>query len=402
MVWIEGEVSNLRKPPSGHLYFTLKDERAQIAAVLFRGDQRAPAAALRDGARIRAYGQITVYEPGGQYQIVVRKVEDAGKGSLQEAFEALKKKLAAEGLFDAARKRPLPRLPRHIGVVTSPSGAAIRDILKILGRRFPNLHVVIAPVRVQGDGAAEEIAAALDLLNARGGLDVIIAGRGGGSIEDLWCFNEEAVGRAIARSAIPVISAVGHETDFTISDFVADVRAPTPSAAAEMVVDGKDAFEEDVRRFADRLVRALRAYALEIRNRLDQAGRSYVFREPRNLLRRHAQRLEMMRAALRHHLVGAGREARQRADQLGMRLAHRLELRQREARQALARLEVHLRALNPAGVLERGYSITRRASGEILRGVEQVKAGEPILTDLARGRIRSSVTSTEQRGKSHG
>ena len=169
-----------------------------------------------------------------------------------------------------------------------------------------------------------------------------------------------------------------------------------------MVVDGKDAFEEDVRRFADRLVRALRAYALEIRNRLDQAGRSYVFREPRNLLRRHAQRLEMMRAALRHHLVGAGREARQRADQLGMRLAHRLELRQREARQALARLEVHLRALNPAGVLERGYSITRRASGEILRGVEQVKAGEPILTDLARGRIRSSVTSTEQRGKSHG
>jgi exodeoxyribonuclease VII large subunit len=227
-VWVEGEVSNAKLMTNGHLYFTLKDETSQLTAAFFRFQQSGARVEVKDGAKLRALGRITVYEPRGQYQLIVQKLEAAGQGSLQEAFEKLKGKLNQEGLFDSARKRPLPRLPRHIGIVTSPTGAAIRDMLQILGRRFPNLHIVVAPVRVQGEGAAEEIAAALDLLNQRADLDVLIVGRGGGSLEDLWAFNEEAVARALARSRLPVISAVGHEIDFTISDFVADVRAPHP------------------------------------------------------------------------------------------------------------------------------------------------------------------------------
>jgi exodeoxyribonuclease VII large subunit len=232
-VWIEGEISNLRRPPSGHLYFTVKDATAQISAVLFKGNQRGLTFIPRDGLLVRVQGDVTVYEHGGNYQVIVRQMRESGAGALQARFEALKARLQAEGLFDPSRKKPLPLLPRRVGIVTSPTGAVIRDILNVLGRRFPNLHLMLVPVRVQGAGAAEEVAAAIDLLNERGEVDVMIVGRGGGSMEDLWCFNEEVVARAIARSRIPVISAVGHETDFTISDFVADVRAPTPSAAAE-------------------------------------------------------------------------------------------------------------------------------------------------------------------------
>ncbi|OGV74134.1 MAG: exodeoxyribonuclease VII large subunit, partial [Lentisphaerae bacterium RIFOXYA12_FULL_60_10] len=235
-VVVEGEVSNVRRPSSGHCYFTLKDETAQIAAVLFRGVLETLRIVPKDGLQVRVRGELTVYEKNGNYQILVRHLEETGRGSLQARFEQLKSRLQQEGLFDAARKRPLPVLPRHIGIVTSPTGAAIRDILQVLSRRFPNLHVLVAPVRVQGDGAAEAIAAAIDRLNQRADLDVLIIGRGGGSLEDLWAFNEEVVARAVFRSRLPVISAVGHEIDFTISDFVADVRAPTPSAAAEIVV----------------------------------------------------------------------------------------------------------------------------------------------------------------------
>ena len=242
-VWVEGEVSNLRQPSSGHLYFTVKDANAQITAVLFRGDQQRLKFKPRDGLQVRVYGEISVYERSGNYQIIVRVLEEAGKGALQAKFEELKEKLQKEGLFDPARKKAIPLLPRHVGVVTSPTGAAIHDILNVISRRFPNLHLVLAPVKVQGEGAAREIAAAIEFLNRRGGFDVLIVGRGGGSLEDLWCFNEEIVARAIAASRIPVISAVGHEIDFTISDFVADLRAATPSAAAELVVGRKDAFE---------------------------------------------------------------------------------------------------------------------------------------------------------------
>jgi exodeoxyribonuclease VII large subunit len=279
-IWVEGEISNVHPSTPGHIYFTLKDESAQIKAALFRGDRRAVRVELRDGLKVRVFGEITAYEQRSEYQIIVKQVEEAGLGSLQEAFEKLKKKLAAEGLFDAARKKPLPMLPRRIGIVTSPTGAAIRDILNILTRRFPNLYVLVAPVKVQGEGASAEIAAAIDLLNARGGLDVLIVGRGGGSLEDLWAFNEEVVARAIARSRLPVISAVGHEIDFTISDFVADLRAPTPSAAAELVVRPKADFEKMLSQLAVRLTRGLRQRALEWKNRLLKVERSEVFREP--------------------------------------------------------------------------------------------------------------------------
>ena len=395
-IWVEGEISNLRRPTSGHLYFTLKDADAQLAAVLFRGNQLGLRLELRDGLKIRAYGQVTAYEKTGQCQIVVRRVEEAGKGSLQEQFEALKEKLAAEGLFAPERKKPLPLLPQHIGIVTSPSGAAIRDILNILNRRFPNLHILVAPVRVQGEGAAQEIAAAIDLLNVRGGLDVLIIGRGGGSLEDLWCFNEEVVARAIARSRIPVISAVGHEIDFTISDFVADLRAPTPSAAAELLVGNKEAFEQELRQRRHRLVQALRTQALEFRNRLTAAAGSYVFREPQNLIRRLRDRLDSLRTTMANALRGASQQRSQQVDEFGLRMAHRLELWRVARTQDVRRLEDHLRALSPLAVLERGFSLTRTAAGRIIRDAAEAPVGTKLETRLARGTLESQVTASKQ------
>jgi exodeoxyribonuclease VII large subunit len=400
-VWVEGELSNVHPHSSGHIYFTLKDEQAQLSAALFRRSQVGLKFAPKDGLKVRVYGQITIYEPTGKYQIIVARMEEAGKGSLQEAFEALKKKLAAEGLFDAARKRPIPLLPRHIGIVTSPTGAAIRDILNVLSRRFPNLHVLIAPARVQGEGAAEEIVAAIDLLNRRDDLDVLIVGRGGGSLEDLWCFNEELVARAIARSRIPVISAVGHEVDFTISDFVADLRAPTPSAAAELVVGQKEAFEETLNRCAGRITAALRHHALELRSRFLAASRSYVFREPRNLVRQYAQRLDGLGVRMANELRGSVQAGWQEADALGVRLVHRVERWRETCGQNVRRLAAQLNALSPLAVLDRGFSITRRADGAIVRDAEAVAVGEGLVTRLARGVLESKVTS-KKRGDTDG
>ncbi len=390
-VWIEGEISNLRRPASGHCYFTLKDAQAQIRAVLFAGAQRQLACQLADGLQVRIYGQISVYERSGEYQVIARLVEPAGQGALQEAFEKLKKKLQAEGLFDPARKRKLPLLPQRIGIVTSPTGAAIRDILKILAGRFPNLHVMIVPAKVQGDGAAAEIAAGIDLLNARNAVDVIIAGRGGGSLEDLWCFNEEVVARAIARSAIPVISAVGHEIDFTISDFVADVRAPTPTAAAELVVGQKDQLEAALCQCGQRLRAALDRRRLELRNRLTRVAHSYVFREPRNLAQRSRRQLAEYLLKLRHAGLSRVNSLRQRGDELALRAAHALGLRREQTRLRLQRLEAQLRALGPQAVLERGYSITRRPGGAVVRDASQVRTGDVIQTHLARGTLRATV-----------
>ncbi|MCX7009495.1 MAG: exodeoxyribonuclease VII large subunit [Kiritimatiellaeota bacterium] len=439
-VWVEGEISNMRRPTSGHLYFTLKDSEAQLAAVLFRGNQIGLKLELRDGLKIRAYGQITAYEKSGQCQIVVRRVEEAGKGSLQEQFEALKKKLAAEGLFAEERKKKLPLLPQHIGIVTSPSGAAIRDILNILNRRFPNLHILIAPVRVQGDGAAQEIAAAIDLLNARGGLDVLIVGRGGGSLEDLWCFNEEVVARAIARSQIPVISAVGHEIDCTISDFVADLRAPTPSSAAELLVGSKEAFEQQVQRGGVRLARALKTQTLVLRNRLTTAAGSYVFREPQNLIRRSRDRLDTLRAAMASELRSTAQQRSQQVDELGLRMGHQIEMRRNACRQSLQdanprmaralratsqrtalhtqelllrlghgmttarnaaaqdlrRIASQLKALSPLAVLERGFSLTRTADGKIIRDAAEAPVGTTLQTRLAHGSLESQVTLSKK------
>lgn len=422
-IWVEGEVSNVRAPASGHIYFTLKDEKGQIAAVWFLGARRTGTLELRDGMKVRVFGLISAYVKGSSYQIIVEQVEEAGKGSLHEAFEKLKAKLKAEGLFDRPKKT-LPLLPQHIGIVTSATGAAIRDILKVLTRRFPNLHVLLVPVRVQGEGAAQEIAAALDLLNQRGGLDVIIVGRGGGSLEDLWCFNEEVVARAIARSSIPVISAVGHETDFTISDFVADVRAPTPSAAAEMVVRRKDEFRERVMNYDKSLRRALRNYADVLESRCKAAKSSSMFRAPRNILQQYTQQLDHVQeqlaaqlskriesigartgtagVRLRPYLLQTVERAARRLDSASVRINHAVIQRHRMGQDRLAGFETQLRTLHPRRVMERGYSITRSGDGVIVRSVQQVQAGDRLVTELFDGRIESEVAKTMQEGDGHG
>ena len=286
-------------------------------------------------------------------------------------------------------------LPQHIGIVTSPTGAAIRDMLNVLGRRFPNLHIVIAPVRVQGEGSAAEIAGAIGDLNRLGYIDVIIAGRGGGSIEDLWAFNEEVVARAIAASAVPVISAVGHETDFTIADFVADLRAPTPSAAAELVIDAKENFENLLAQRRRQLARALENRFLKLKQRLVRAEHSYVFREPGNLVRNYVLRVEHLGQSLRQRLLRAAQVRHQQADSLNMRLGHLAQSVFQSHRQRVRQLDAQLRALNPHAVLDRGYSVTRCADGTIVKDFKQVKTGDALATQLARGRVESTVTGTQ-------
>jgi len=297
-VWIEGEVSNYRPAQSGHLYFTLKDSSAQIRCVCFRDQARGLKFRPEDGLQVILRGAIGVYEPRGEYQVYVSYIEPAGLGALQLAFEQLKKKLAAEGLFDETRKKPLPVLPRRIGVVTSPTGAAIRDILRVLKRRFPNVHLLLFPVKVQGEGAAGEIAEAVRYFNRAKAADVLIVARGGGSLEDLWAFNEEVVARAIAGSEIPVITGVGHETDFTISDFVADLRAPTPSAAAEIVVRSRQEFERHLAESERRLIDRMRYRILRSRQQVQQLAAHRGFRQLEVLVRRRRQQVDEMSSSL--------------------------------------------------------------------------------------------------------
>jgi exodeoxyribonuclease VII large subunit len=412
-VRVEGEVSNLRIPASGHCYFTLKDENAQIQAIVWKTALRGLKVKPEEGMALRLTGSVTVFEKGGQYQISVRQAElrDA-KGDLLRRFEALKARLQAEGLFEAARKRPLPMLPRHIAVVTSPTGAAVRDILKVFDRRFPNLHIVIAPARVQGEGAAEDIAFWIDRLNAMGGFDVMIVGRGGGSIEDLWCFNEEAVARAVARSAIPVISAVGHETDFTICDFVADLRAPTPSAAAEVVVGRKADLEAHLAASArrlgrgleqrkawaarlDALARALKAGAREAaglaRRRLEAAAGSHGFREPLQVVRQGRERLARWEEGLVRAVVGRTRDVEQQLDGLAGRLARAPRTAVESRRIGVAHRAAQLRALNPLAILTRGYSVTLDGQGRVVQSVKAAKPGMRLRTRVADGDFQSEV-----------
>lgn len=392
-VWVEGEVSNMRRPASGHWYFTVKDENAQLSAVMFRNSQRASNCELKEGLKVRLFGLISVYEKSGQYQMIVRIIEPAGIGALQAAFEALKKKLAAEGLFDPARKKPIPMLPQHIGIVTSPTGAAIHDILNVISRRFSNLHIVLFPVRVQGEGAAAEISAAIDFFNSEGKMDVLIVGRGGGSLEDLWCFNEEIVARAVARSSIPVISAVGHETDFTILDFVADLRAATPSAAAELVIGRKEDFEVNLANFSRRLTRTAREYARSLKARLISAENSYVFREPGHIAKRTRERLSYIYSRLEYSLRGLLREKQQTADEFNLRLIHAIKALTQLRKTDLKRLQAQIQSMSPVAVLERGYSITYGPDGSILRAASQTRAGERIMTWLADGSLESDVVA---------
>ena len=419
-LWVEGELSNVKvNASSGHAYFTLKDARAQIGAVMFAGSLRGVAFRMADGVKVRAYGNVSVYEPRGQYQLVVQRLEKVGAGDLMAQFEELKRRLAAEGLFDASRKRPLPLLPRIVGIATSPTGAAIRDMLNVTRRRCPNLRILLAPCRVQGDGAGREVAAAVRLLNSLPPADrpdVLIVGRGGGSAEDLWCFNDETLARVIAASAIPVISAVGHEIDFTISDFVADVRAPTPSAAAEIVAGRKDEFLAHLASARTSMERELRHALASVSARVARIRDHRAFSQPASVVQQHRQRLDLADSALRASLSGAVSDARRSVDAAMPRLrlaAHRLlepararlaplptrlaaacEARRADFRRRLELVSGRLDALNPMAVLQRGYAIVRGPDGRTLRSVSAVSAGDTVTARLADGEFAATVTAT--------
>ena len=375
-VTVVGELSNVARPRSGHVYLTLKDADAQLAAVIWRSTAARLRFDLEDGMEVIAAGTLTVYEPRGRYQIIVSSIKPKGMGALQLAFLQLRDKLDKEGLFDPDAKTPLPYLPACVGVVTSATGAAIHDILTVIGRRFPPAHVVLRPVRVQGAGAAAEIAQAIGELNTWGGADVLIVGRGGGSLEDLWAFNEEIVARAIFASDVPIISAVGHEIDVTIADLVADRRALTPSEAAELVLPRYDDTVATLDSRRDRLAAALRAQFELARARLERLRASYAFRAPLDRVRLHEQRLDDL------------------ANAATLALRRTVESR----RERLATAHGRLHALSPLRVLERGYSITRDAdSGQVLRRAADAAPGTAIDTILHQGRLRSRVESAEPR-----
>ncbi len=415
LLWLEGEISNLARPSSGHLYFSLKDERAQVRCAMFRGRNQQLGFSPANGLQVLIRARVGLYEPRGEFQLVAESMQEAGDGALRRAFEALKQRLQAEGLFEAERKRALPALPACIGVVTSPSGAAVRDIINVLGRRFPGIPVLIYPVAVQGAAAAAEIARAIRLASQRKDCDVLIVGRGGGSLEDLWAFNEEVVARAIHACAIPVVSAVGHEVDFTIADFVADLRAPTPSAAAELVTPDGEAWLTRFKNYQVRLSGLMQKRLADDRRGLDWLDRRLGQQHPGARLRQQAQRLDELeqraRLALGHHQAHArGRWAElharlqqhspaQRLAQLhtrnttlNQRLHNGLQHRLEHHRQQLAGLSRALHAVSPLATLERGYAIiSRRKDGGILQNAAEVKAGERIQARLARGQLSCTV-----------
>ncbi len=424
-VWVTGEVTNFRLQASGHAYFTLKDAAAQLSCVLFRGTNTPHREHLEDGRKLVAHGALTVYEPRGQYQLVVRAIEPQGLGALQLAFARLKQKLEAEGLFAPERKRALPRYPQRLGLVTSPTGAAIRDVLHVIQRRQPSLEIVLAPCRVQGEGAGAEVAAGVRLLNEwnervratdpAAGLDLILVTRGGGSMEDLWAFNEEDLARAIFESHLPVVSAVGHEIDYTISDFVADLRAATPSAAAEQITEGAFASRQFVARARQRLARLALARLARDRQNLTDLARRFVRGHPRRQVEDQMQHLDELQAALFRHVRQGWRERqinwthlqqrlhrarpaaflRQRRELLA-RLAQRLSAgarrRGRDLRVQIDQIANRLRLLSPDSVLARGYSLTLdAATGTVVRQARQLRSGQRLRTRLQSGEVTSVV-----------
>lgn len=369
-LWVEGEISGLKVSSLGHTYFDLKDAGSNISGVLFRGFAQGLKFELANGLLVRVRGNITTYDKQSKYQLMAKAIEPAGIGPLQLAFEQLKKKLAAEGLFDPSRKRPIPALPQKIAVVTSPTGAAIRDILSILKRRYANMHIIVAPVKVQGEGSAEEIAnAVIDLNENFPDIDVMLVGRGGGSMEDLWAFNEEIVARAIAGSRIPVISCVGHETDFTIADFVADLRAPTPSAAAELVVKSKVELAANIAQLEKRLLQSLRIYYENLHGRFRRLASSRMLTNPLALLEKPVRRLddavEGMFAASADRLRRAG---------------ERLNLQSEK-----------LKALSPLFPLKKGYAIVKDAEGRAVKTAASLSPGDRLNLQFAEGRAEAEV-----------
>jgi len=412
--WVEGEISNFRAPDSGHLYFTLKDGDAQIRAVMFRSSARFLRFRPADGMQVVLRGRVTIYEDRGELQIAAEYIEPKGAGGLQVAFEQLKAKLEAEGLFAAERKKPIPALPARIGIVTSPQAAALRDILNILHRRHRTASALIYAAQVQGEGAALELASGVRYFNQSRSVEVIIVGRGGGSAEDLAAFNDEGLARTIAASTIPVISAVGHETDFTIADFVADLRAPTPSAAAELVIRSRQEVESQAEAVRERLVRAMERRLLEARHSLTELAQHGAFARMMDLIRRRQQKLddltyrlersqrqtlellrrslETISAAVRHYdlrRVLAGIRQELEASTAALASAMRNQLLLNKVR--LERIVTALEALSPLAILERGYALVFDKSGQLVKDAAQTKVGDEIRARLARGEIRATV-----------
>lgn len=419
-VLVEGEISNLRVQSSGHQYFTLKDANAQLACVMFRGNAARLSTPLRDGAKVRLAGELTVYEQRGNYQVIVREVQPLGLGSLQARFEELKRRLHEEGLFDSHWKKPIPSHPLCVALVTSPTGAAVRDMLNVLERRSPWLHVLIYPVRVQGQGAELEMVRALEVLNRAEEYGIpapetIVVGRGGGSLEDLWCFNEEVLARAIFASEIPIISAVGHEIDFTIADFVADLRAPTPSAAAELLAPDGAEMQRWLEALGRRMKLRMDAVLQRQERELELLGRGALLREPERLLREAAQRVDDEEERLRGTMELCWRDLSDRMTELRMTLEqhrperlladadHRLVMLKQRAESAMKqRLEQAseryrsvwklMKSLGPDAVLARGFSMTMDARGGIITDAESLRAGDMVVTKMAKGSFSSVVT----------
>ena len=373
-VWVKGEISNFKLHSSGHMYFSLKDENAQLPCVMWRGRNNLLFFMPKDGMKVVAQGNVTVYEKRGYYQFEVLELQPAGIGELQLAFEQLKQRLKAEGLFEAEHKKPIPAYPERIGIVTSATGAAIRDLVTVVGRRFPSVQLILNPVRVQGDGAAEDIARAIDEFNEYGQVDVLIVGRGGGSLEDLWPFNEEVVARAIFRSKIPIISAVGHEVDFSISDFVADLRAPTPSAAAELVVRNRDELLSTLQAMVQKMYRLLKEKIRYYRDKVNYLESSYALRRPADVIKEYNQRLDELTRTMESAL------------------AHQIE----RERARIAALTKHLENLNPLSIMKRGYSICyREQDGHIIIDAVQLQKEDKIRVQFAKGQIRGTVDEVQ-------
>ena len=417
-VWVEGEISNYRPAPSGHVYFTLKDADAQLPIVLFRRQAMLLRFRPEDGLHVLVRGRVSVYEQRGQMQLVAETMEPVGAGSLQLAFEQLKERLKAEGLFDAGRKRPLPAFPRTVGIVTSPTGAVIRDFLNIVARRHSGLSVLIFPVSVQGDQAPAEIESAIAQLNSSNLVDLIVLARGGGSLEDLAAFNSETVARAIAASRLPVVSAIGHETDFTIADFAADLRAPTPSAAAELITEAQHKIAEHLATHSHRLERAARFQLLQARQRLTRSAvADRAESRISTLLHRLAQRLDefsfrlesalttqlrlrqayladLAAAVLRHDPRQALAHAREHLSACRTRLDRSLERLLQSSASTLSSLDARLHSLSPLAVLDRGYALVLNAEGGLVRSSEQVAEGDQVTTRLSDGSFTSRVESS--------
>jgi exodeoxyribonuclease VII large subunit len=392
-LWVEGEISNLSRPASGHVYFSLKDDSAQVSAAWFRQRQRGPAVGFKNGDQVLAYGRVSIYEARGNYQLIVEQMEPAGEGVLKRRFEALKKKLLAEGLFDEERKQELPLLPRRIGIITSPSGAAIRDILSVLGRRFPAIPVVIYPAAVQGDAAPAELVAALKTAVRRDECDVLIVGRGGGSLEDLWAFNDETLAHAIADCPLPVVSGIGHEVDFTIADFVADVRAPTPSGAAEITVPSQHDWQRHVAALALRIGRIGERAVDDRAQQLDWLGGRLAASVRRQLLASKHQLQSVRSELVQLSPALSVQRSIGRLAHLQQRLATGIRNRVSNTEHRAALLGRALHSVSPLATLDRGYAIVKDAStNKVLLRAHDIKTGNDIRAHLSKGELVATVT----------